>query len=148
MSFVGGPGIFRAMKDENMIVGIDGDAGNLAEDHAVRKNGPAVHHRVGISGILLGRRRASEKCGQEKRKHEVSTKNQHGPPLRLQTSRVLRVQFAMAEIIGAKRRQKTSEGAVHVPKAVKRSDESTQQKKTSSHAETREDVRERFAGRV
>src|SRR6266851_2981205 len=87
MSLVGGPGIFRAMKDENMIMGIDGDAGNLAEDHAVRNNGPAVHHRVGISGILLGRRRASEKCGQEKRKHQVSTKNQHDAPLRLQTSR-------------------------------------------------------------
>src|SRR5260370_1672280 len=87
MSFVGGTGGFSAMKEENMIMGIDGDAGNLAEDHAVRKNGPAVHHRVGISGILLGRRRASEKCGQEKRKHEVWTKNQHGAPLRLQTSR-------------------------------------------------------------
>ena len=58
------------------------------------------------------------------------------------------MQFAMAEIIGAKRQQKSSEGAVRVPKAVKRSDQSTKQKKTSSHAETREDVRERFAGKV
>jgi hypothetical protein len=55
----------------------------------------------------------------------------------------------MAEIIGANRQQKSSEGAVRVPQVVKRSDKSTrQQKKTSSHAETREDVRERFAGRV
>jgi hypothetical protein len=62
---------------------------------------------------------------------------------------VLRVQFAVAEIIGAKRQQKSSDGAVHIPKAEKRWDESTQEKeKTSSHAETCEDVRERFAGRV
>ena len=54
----------------------------------------------------------------------------------------------MAEIIGAKRQQKSSDGAVHVPKAVKRLGESMKRKKTSSYAETREDVRERFAGRV
>jgi len=137
------------MKDENMIMGIDPDAGNLAEDHAVRKSGPAVHHRVRINGILLGSRRASEKCGQKKGKHEVSTKismahlfdcKPHEP--------VLRAQFAMAEIIGAKRQQKSSADALRVAKVVKRSDESTYQQRKSSHAETREDVRVRFAGKV
>jgi hypothetical protein len=37
---------------------------------------------------------------------------------------------------------------VRILEAVERSDQSTQQKKTSSRAETREDVRERFAARV
>jgi hypothetical protein len=68
-----------------MIVRIDSDAGNLAEDHAVGKNGPPVHDRVRIHRILLGSWRASEKRGQKKWEREMSWGNQHGGPLRLQT---------------------------------------------------------------
>ena len=53
MSLVGGPGTFRAMENENVIMRIDGDAGNLSEDHAVRKNRPAVNDSVGFMRFLL-----------------------------------------------------------------------------------------------
>jgi hypothetical protein len=42
------------MKHEDVIVGIDGDAGDLTENHAVRKNGPAVNDGVRFGRFLLG----------------------------------------------------------------------------------------------
>ena len=53
MSLIGSPGIFRAMKDEHMIVGIDGDTGHLTENHPVRKNGPAVNDSVRFGRFQL-----------------------------------------------------------------------------------------------
>src|SRR5258708_30781178 len=54
--------------------------------------------------------------------------------------RVLRVQFAMAEIIGPKRQQKSSDDAVHVPtsgKAVGRIHETKKKRpRTRRHART------------
>jgi hypothetical protein len=55
VGFVGSPGIFRAMKDEDMVVGVNGDARDLAKDEAGRKLWPAVDNGVWLWGTgLLG----------------------------------------------------------------------------------------------
>jgi hypothetical protein len=53
--FVGSPGILCAMKDEDMIVRVDSDSGNLAQDETGRKLWPTVDDGVWLSGAgLLG----------------------------------------------------------------------------------------------
>jgi len=63
MSFVCGPGIFRAVKNEDVVMGVDSDAGDLAEDHAVGENGPSMYHEIRrlFSGLLRKTNRSERK---------------------------------------------------------------------------------------
>src|SRR5258706_15237082 len=83
MSLVGGPGTFSAMENENVIMGVDGYAGNLAEDHAVGKNRPAVYDGVRFGGISLGDCSGGGKNRQDGENRKGSGRTRHGRPRRL-----------------------------------------------------------------
>jgi len=89
------------MKNEYVIVGVDRNSRDLPEDHAVRKNGPAMNYRVRFGRRLLGNGTDSGKSDDNKSdRGENSVENPHCTPLHA---------TATAEIIGAIGRSKSND---------------------------------------
>src|SRR5258707_640672 len=149
MSLIGGPGTLRAVKDKNVIMRIDGDARDLTEDHAVRKNGPAMNDGVWFGRLLLGRCGDGGDSRRQSERYKGSARNQHGrTSSSASQSCGAHVCGLAAEIISAKREQKSSDCEAQSPGAADRLEESMPKKKrprARRHART---LAEQFAGRV
>ena len=73
LSFVRGPGIFRAMKNKHMVVGIDRYSRNLAKNHAIWENRPAMNHDVRLGRFLLRSGRYCKNGGEDNELSKTST---------------------------------------------------------------------------